>query len=70
MRAGDRLVHRAHHGPCESVIVRVYYATAGEADSWTLALAQGCGVTQERLEPRDVVEVSDGVWRLRREVES
>jgi len=52
------------------VIVRVYYATAGEADSWTLALAQGCGVTQERLEPRDVVEVSDGVWRLRREVES
>ena len=62
MTSGDRLIHRVAGCYCESVIVRVVRDVEG--GPWRLAVAQGMGVSQERLEPCDVVRVSDGVWRL------
>jgi len=65
MTPGDILIHRVAGQWCESSIVRVVRPSPGAR--WTLAIAQGMGVSQERLQPCDVVADGEGRWRLRRQ---
>ena len=63
MQAGDVLVVRGPGGICEALVTNVWRPPEG--CDWTRALAHGVGITQYRVEPRDVVADGPGRWRLK-----